>query len=157
MNSVTFKHNMNEEMEFLNKYTDIVHNAKQFALRKAANVVKDATISSFKKTGIKYGPNPLYNDTLIDAIRTSKIFADTVKVHIMGVRSKKSGTFRLRFFENGTKDRYQTSYNGQPLKKKRKLGHIKAYNFFESAKAGAIREAEQTFTEMFDKYIERNS
>lgn len=157
MNNISFTHNMDEEMEFLNKYTNVVHNAKQFALKKSANVVKDATISSFKKTGIHYGPNPLYSDTLIDGIRTSRVFADTIKVHIMGTRSKKSGTFRLRFFENGTKDRYQTTYKGHPLKKKRKIGHIGAYNFFETAKSSSISDAEQKFTEMFDKYIEKNS
>jgi len=157
MNSLTLTHNTDETLDFLNRYTDVVHNAKQFALRKAANVIKDETISTFKKTGIHYGRNPLYSDTLIEGIRTSKINADTIKVHIMGVRSKKSGTFRLRFFENGTKDRFQKTYNGKPLKKKRNLGHINAYNFFESAKSSSINKAEETFTEMFDKYISNNS
>ena len=50
-----------------------------------------------------------YKDKLIDAVRVSKVQSTgdevTTKVHIMGVRSSGSGTFRARFFEGGTKER----------------------------------------------------
>jgi hypothetical protein len=50
-----------------------------------------------------------FKDRLIDAVRVSKVEATgselATKVHIMGVRSSGSGTFRARFFEGGTKPR----------------------------------------------------
>ena len=70
-----------------------------------------------------------YKDKLIDAVRVSKVQSTgdevTTKVHIMGVRSSGSGTFRARFFEGGTKER--TSKSGK------KLGKIEALNFFQKA------------------------
>ena len=54
-------------------------------------------------------PSQRYKDKLIDAVRVSKVEANgnevTTKVHIMGVRSSGSGTFRARFFEGGTNPR----------------------------------------------------
>ena len=71
-----------------------------------------------------------YKDKLIDAVRVSKVQSTgdevTTKVHIMGVRSSGSGTFRARFFEGGTKERVSKK-TGQ------KLGKIEALNFFQKA------------------------
>lgn len=70
-----------------------------------------------------------YKDKLIDAVRVSKVQSTgdevTTKVHIMGVRSSGSGTFRARFFEGGTKERVSKSG--------KKLGKIEALNFFQKA------------------------
>lgn len=70
-----------------------------------------------------------YKDKLIDAVRVSKVQSTgdevTTKVHIMGVRSSGSGTFRARFFEGGTKERQSKSG--------KKLGKIEALNFFAKA------------------------
>ena len=70
-----------------------------------------------------------YKDRLIDAVRVSRIEAEgdevKTKVHIMGVRSAGSGTFRARFFEGGTKERV--------TKTGRKAGRIEALNFFQKA------------------------
>ena len=70
-----------------------------------------------------------YKDKLIDAVRVSKVQSTgdevTTKVHIMGVRSSGSGTFRARFFEGGTKERVSKSG--------KKLGKIEALNFFAKA------------------------
>ena len=70
-----------------------------------------------------------YKDKLIDAVRVSRVQSSgdevTTKVHIMGVRSSGSGTFRARFFEGGTKERVSKSG--------KKLGKIEALNFFQKA------------------------
>ena len=70
-----------------------------------------------------------YKDKLIDAVRVSRVQSSgdevTTKVHIMGVRSSGSGTFRARFFEGGTKERQSKSG--------KKLGKIEALNFFAKA------------------------
>lgn len=78
------------------------------------------TVAAYYKKTVKYfftGAMPSatrpsqsgYKDKLIDAVRVSKVEATgnevTTKVHIMGVRSPGSGTFRARFFEGGTNPR----------------------------------------------------
>ena len=54
--------------------------------------------------------NSKYKDKMEDAVRLGKLEEEkgeelSQKVHIMGDRSKGSGTFRARFFEKGTKER----------------------------------------------------
>ena len=79
-----------------------------------------------------------YKDRLIDAVRVSKVQSDSegvkTKVHIMGVRSSGSGTFRARFFEGGTQPRVTkksyTDSKGRTYQQGKKLGRIKALNFF---------------------------
>jgi len=158
MSSLLVKYDANDTIEFLDNFTDVVYKAKSAGLRRAAKVVKDETISEFKKTKIKYDPNPKYKDTLIEGIRTSGVIdGDTIKVHVMGTSSPGSGTFRLRFFELGTKERYTNTYKGHALKKPRRLGKIKPKRFFETAIGTSEAKASQAFTEAFDKYIERNN
>lgn len=82
-----------------------------------------------------------YKDKLIDAVRISKIKVDgdtvTTKVHVLGVRSSGSGTFRARFFEGGTQARETskeyTDSLGRTYKKGKPLGRIKALNYFQQA------------------------
>lgn len=55
--------------------------------------------------------NPRFDDTMLDAVKRSKIIETkkgemSTKVHIMGTRATGSGTYRLRFFEKGTRERY---------------------------------------------------
>lgn len=87
--------------------------------------------------------NPKYNDRLVDAVKirakndrdaeTGVIYG---VIHTMGTRKKGSGTFRTRFFEGGTKERYQKTYNGRPLKKKRYLGKLEPKYFFRQGQEG---------------------
>ena len=76
--------------------------------------------------------NPKYSDRLIDAVRSYVMKDETnpeVYVHIMGTRKAKSGTFRTRFFEGGTKIRKIKSgkYAG------REVSNIEGKSFFERA------------------------
>lgn len=86
-------------------------------------------------------PSTKYSDTLYDGVRMSvKQDADfrwLLKVHIMGSRSKSSGTFRLRFFEGGTvprktKNAYTDSL-GRTYPAGQNRGQLKAHNFFSAA------------------------
>lgn len=143
--------------QFLEDYTDIVHKATQSALRKGIRVMKDAALQGLDSSGIDIGTNPKYNDTLREGIRTTGIRNDdSIYVHILGTRQTGSGTFRLRFFEGGTKDRYAKTYKGKPLKKKRHLGKIPQgkYSFFESSVMASQNSAISTFNEQLNKYIE---
>lgn len=146
-----------ELFEILDNYTDIVYKAKQSALRKGIRVMRDAAKRGLDASGINIGRNPKYNDTLREGIRTTKIRDDnSIYVHILGTNKKGSGTFRLRFFEGGTKERYAKTYKGAPLKKKRRLGRIppNKYSFFESSVMASQNDAISAFNEHIQKYIE---
>lgn len=91
-----------------------------------------------------------YKDKLIDAVRVSKVQSTgdevTTKVHIMGVRSSGSGTFRARFFEGGTKERQSKSG--------KKLGKIEALNFFakaENSMSNLTVSLDQVLTNLINK------
>ncbi len=155
-NDVTVEIIKDDALSFLDELTGLIGKAKLSALRKGANIIKKQTQTSLKSTGIAYGKqNPKYIDKLIDGIRVTSVKDDdTVGVHIMGSRSTGSGTFRLRFFEKGTKERYAKTYNGSPLKKKRRLGKIKSYRFFNSAITTSKNEAIHAMTEQLTKCID---
>lgn len=95
-----------------------------------------------------------YNDSLVDAVRISKPDGGSITVHTLGVRDKGSGTFRARFFEGGTKDRYQKTFNGKKLKKKRLIGKISPLGFFSTAVQTAQGKAFANMQSVLDKYIE---
>lgn len=108
--------------------------AEKKALYRAAYFLRDkirqSLVSSLPKATQH---NPKYSDTLVDAIGFTKVDGASLNINAMGNRKKTSGTYRTRFFENDTRDRYQKSYKGQKLKKKRFLGHITGTHFFRNA------------------------
>ena len=97
--------------------------------------------------------NPRYSDTLMDAVRNSKTEGDVITVHILGTRQSTSGTYRTRFFEKGTKRRYQKSYRGIKLKKKRYLGKLEPLNFFSSAISSSQGDIAQAMTNVMDNFM----
>ena len=97
--------------------------------------------------------NPLYTDRLVDAVRIrAKNDRDSQsgviigKIHVMGSNKKGSGTFRTRFFEGGTKERYQKTYKGRPLRKKRYIGKLNAKYFFRSGQDGVQQTVNNEIT-----------
>lgn len=143
----------------LNGFGEEFHKAKIRALKAGGVVLKKAAQEGFDRSGISNNPNPKYSDTLRQGIMMTKTdeVESKLKVHIMGTRSKQSGTFRLRFFENGTKDRYQKTYKGQPLKKKRFVGKISdsKYSFFNTSIDAAQGDATQTFEKVLFEAIDK--
>ena len=91
-----------------------------------------------------------YSDTLISAIRTSVKEGNEgmdAKVHIMGSRSKTSGTFRTRFFEGGTVER--------KTKKGYSRGKIKPLYFFQNAIGATKNKVESTLDSELSKTIQK--
>lgn len=131
------------------------------AVSRGAAELKKETISQLGSTGIDTSaPNTKYNDKLSDGVMMRKAQGNYDEdiysiVHIMGTRATGSGTFRLRFFEKGTKDRYQKTMNGNPLKKPRFLGHIKPYWFFKNANSTIESRLDQIYIEEIDKAIDK--
>ena len=117
----------------LEKMKEELPRAEKRALYRAAYALRDklrqSLVSSIPKAATH---NAKYNDTLVDAIRFTKVDGASLNINAMGSRKKGSGTYRTRFFENNTKDRYQKTYRGIKLKKKRFLGHITGTHFFSS-------------------------
>ena len=108
-------------------------NIEKRALYHAAYFLRDEIRKSFKSKLPKADQrNPRYSDTLLDAVGFSKVDGASLNVNAMGNRKSSSGTYRARFFEAGTKDRYQKTRNGIRLKKKKFIGKIKPTNFFSS-------------------------
>ena len=85
---------------------------KRRALTKAGNTIRKTAKQNFKsKLPAATKRSDKYKDRLIDAIRFSKMKNTglgelNLTVHTMGSNKKGSGTFRARFFEKGTQDRY---------------------------------------------------
>lgn len=128
------------------------------ALGTVARDYKETAKNYFKSSmpSAARGSQHGYKDKLIDALRISKIKVegDTVstKVHVLGVRSSGSGTFRARYFEGGTQSRETskeyTDSLGRTYKKGKPLGHIKALNYFQQAQT-----AMSNLTVSLDKVI----
>lgn len=128
------------------------------ALYKAAYFLRDKIRQSLTSAIPKATErNPKYIDTLQDAVGFTRVDGASLVVNAMGVSKKGSGTYRTRFFEEGTRDRYQKKINGIRLKKKKFIGKIKPTHFFSSA-VNANTEAVQniirdTITEYVDEAL----
>lgn len=120
------------------------------ALRKAANVLRTDARSKFRKELPSASrKSKKYSDSLIKAIMTSVKEGDEgidAKVHVMGTRSKTSGTFRTRFFEGGTEVR--------KTKKGYNRGKIKPLNFFQSAVDSTRNKVQSTLDSELSKTIQ---
>lgn len=127
-------------------------NIEKRALYRAAYFLRDkireSLISAVPKATQK---NPKYIDTLVDAVGFSRVDGASTVINAMGTRKTGSGTYRTRFFEEGTVKRYHKKRNGIKLKKKKYIGFIKPTRFFASAvnanKQAAIDIMRDTITE----------
>lgn len=99
--------------------------------------------------------NPKYIDTLVDAVGFSKVDGASTIVNAMGTRKKGSGTYRTRFFEDGTVKRYHKKRNGVRLKRKKYIGFIKPTNFFKSAVQANQNAAVQLMEDVIGEYVEK--
>lgn len=105
-----------------------------------------------------------YSDKLIDAVRVSRIKAEgnevSTKVHVMGVRSSGSGTFRARFFEGGTRERLTkkdyTDSLGRHYSAGKPLGRIKALNYFQRAQS-ALSNLAISLDRILEELINKNA
>lgn len=123
------------------------------SLRSGAKVLYDSTKKSLKaKLPAATRRNPKFFDTLEDAVRMNVGYDSTdgeyyFTVHILGTRTKGSGTYRARFFETGTVERRTAKgYN---------RGRIEPINFFGSAINADGNKSLQVVNDVMVKEIER--
>lgn len=100
------------------------------ATSKALNIVKKQTITNLKKVTSKIDKKDKWGNTLRKGI-TTKVYRDNKSgvIHILK-------NFKLKFFELGTKERYNIAKGSRrtgKLKKKRYTGRIQSYKFFTNA------------------------
>lgn len=143
--------------EVYNKFLDLSTKEMRKALRQgvqnAANKLRGETKRVFRSAlPAARHHNAKYNDTLLDAVKRSKVEETkqgeiSAKVHIMGTRNTGSGTFRARFFEKGTKPRRtRKGYN---------RGSIAPLGFFATANATFQGDYDKILNNEISKAIER--
>ena len=145
-------------------------------LRKAANEVVNITKSN-ATSGMLKRNNPhwydgklvTYSDNIEDAARHGKVWigghsgvADemTVNISVFGSRESTSGTYRFRFLEQGTKQRFAKHYrtkDGQRklLKKQRRLGQITPRWWFRNAYQSVLPSVDNIILTEVDKAINK--
>lgn len=91
---------------------------------------------------------------LTEGVRQSKVDerSNTVTVHILGSHGQDM-TWLTRMYENETKPRYQKTYKGKKLRKKRYTGKLRGYHFFEPTIQTNIESVTQQMTKTFENKI----
>lgn len=137
------------------------------ALNKGAKTLQSQTKqnlnSKIKTRGNKHyrdGQIITYDDVIDDGVRRTKVFEDddndlVTKVHILGTNSSGSGTYRLRFLEKGTKDRYQKEVKNTRLNTPRYIGKIKGRYFFRDAQQSVLPQLQGIYLNEIQKEIEK--
>lgn len=129
--------------EFKEVAKDEIIGGVKRAMRKAAREIQKQTIEN-ARAGIQTYNNHPYGeyeqDSILDAVRVGKLQDNYdedemyIKVHVMGNGRENSKTFRFRFLEKGTKERYATEQKGRQLSKPRYLGKITPRRYFGQAR-----------------------
>lgn len=138
-------------------------------MRKAAKEIQERTVENARggiKTFNNHAPGQYKNqwgkyekESILDAPRIGKIQdrydEDNIylKVHVMGTGRSESKTFRFRFLEKGTTDRYAKTLNGKALQKPRYLGSIQPRRYF--AKAVNSIDIQPIYLKEIQKTIEK--
>ena len=145
-------------------------------LRKAAKEVVNLTKLN-AKSGMMKRNNPhwydgklvSYSDKIEDAPRHGRVYAGGyggvaddmyVNISIFGSNARDSGTYRFRFLDQGTKERFAKNYrtkDGQLklLKKPRRLGHIAPRWWFRNAYQAVLPNVDSIILEAVEKAVNK--
>lgn len=157
---------------FMNLTSKEMQKTVKKVLKKGAVQLRDQTRENFK-SGIKTHDNPhwydgkriTYSDEIEDAARVGKFSNDyedeqSITVHIMGSRDSGSGTYRARFLELGTRERYARKGRNRKhelisLKKPRYLGKIQGRWYFKNAQNQIIPQLPSLFMNEIEKTVNK--
>lgn len=127
--------------------------ARRRGMNKAVGNIRNKT-RSYVRGNFGHSKNKLYKDRLQDAVRVQKYreikgLDDAIaSVHILGTQKKGSGTFRLRFYENGTDKRYTGPYVKTHYKSGKKFrvkghytGQLDGRGFFKQISNSELQKA----------------
>lgn len=162
MNNKCFETNAVEVYEEFRKFTvDEMNRTLRKGVSKALKKIQKEAQNNLRQNyrGVDI-VNPLYNDTLVSGIRVSRIRTDVrgviegvVRAHTNGKHG--SGSYRLHFLEQGTKDRYVTSIHGKPLRKKAYRGRITPKKFFRPAVDSTLAVWENIINESVEQAVQK--
>lgn len=142
------------------------------ALAKGAKALQDqakSNLSSVIKTrGNTHwydGKIKNFDDKIDDGVRRTKVYENLdedweTKVHVLGTRASGSGTYRLRFLEAGTKERFaKTARNRKHelirLKTPKRLGRITGRRFFRAAQQQILPQIQSIYLKEINDSIQR--
>ena len=148
MSEVKITENISDIINKLRKEANI-EKIEKSVVNKGLSLIKKQTKTNLRASfPAAFRRSPLYIDTMSEGVRSSldvHAYGVLGKVHVMGKKSAGSGTFRLRFFEGGTKDRYRK--NGAFS------GHIDPMHFFSDAVSQTEGQVDTEMEKEFDKQI----
>lgn len=116
------------EPKELKKVSDkATRSASAFLVRNAKKALKSAVGTKVYSSVGRYNKKSGKKLKLFQGIKYGRFKKDfgIRKVHILG-------EYRLKWFEKGTKERYQKTVNGKTLKKARRLGKMTGKRFFDT-------------------------
>ena len=94
-------------------------------------------------------------DRLVDAVMQSRAKTNRVTISVRG-QGPGSPLFIARMYDNGTKDRYVSTYKGKKLKKRRYVGSVSGVNYFNPGISQGEEPAYNAMQSVFEKHIERS-
>lgn len=118
-----------DTLQKLNVTKEQVAGAVRHGVSDSANIIREQTKSNLLSTGLNVTASRHYSSPLIEGVK-AYMWRDmpVAIVHIMGDNRVNDGTWRLRFFESGTKERF--------TRKGFSRGSISGRHFFEQAVQG---------------------
>ena len=162
--------------EVFGKFMDLtakeMNKAVRSALRAGAKELQKQTKAN-AKAGIKTTNNTAYYDgkivtyidDVVDAVMISKVDGTygeelSQRVHVMGTKKSGSQTYKFRFLEKGTKERYARHYRDsrgqlQNLKKPRYLGRIGGNWYFKNAQSSILPNLQNIYMKKIDETINK--
>lgn len=163
--------------EVFNKFMELTASEMEKATKKALTAgaaelvrhTKSNLTASLNERGHQHWYNGkiiVYNNQVEDAVMQGKgtngDFEEVMSktVHIMGKNRTGSGTYRTRFLEKGTKERYATHARNKrhelvELKKPKHLGRINGKWFFKNAQNEVFPNLPDIYMREIDKAIDK--
>lgn len=133
---------------FSGELRDKLDRAARAGVIAAINTIRDKVKSSVSSADFNTSSSKHFGVPLIEGVRTYMEQGYPIGVtHILGNTKSNDGTWRLRFFEGGTKERVQKTTG-------RKTGSISARWFFNDSTSNADEIAQRLIDDRIAKAIE---
>lgn len=155
---------INRLFKDLNMSRDESRKALKRGLAASARIIQRQAKSNLNTVQNKASGTPLSSNNLKKWVRYV-VYKRTLgfRVHIQqsrGASKKENPSFLLKFFEEGTDDRFNKKVKkermfSRRLRKERYTGKITASHFFSSASKSKIGEAESTLQKHIERHIQK--
>lgn len=133
---------------FTGELRDKLDRAARAGVIAAINTIRDKVKSSVSSADFNTSSSKQFGVPLIEGVRTYMEQGYPIGVtHILGNTKSNDGTWRLRFFEGGTKERVQKTTG-------RKTGSISPRWFFNDSTSNADEIAQRLIDDRIAKAIE---